>query len=220
MVLLQRNDERGDPNATKNPTARMIFKLAKLSKKDIFYDLGCGHGSVCIWAAQICKLARGIESSLEFVDEAKWKVEKCGMTNVEIIHGDFEKRRFTDADVLYCIRELDLSNFEAWSRRKKKRNLRIVTLGPPPVPIKPTATRRAYCLTSFPYERAKSVDEWYRAVLGTNHMSWKELRKKYKIDLSREALQYLKDDLCKEYRNKFKNEARRSLKQDLKRYFG
>jgi hypothetical protein len=39
---------RGKPNATTYPEALQIFELANLSKKDIFYDVGCGHGWVCI----------------------------------------------------------------------------------------------------------------------------------------------------------------------------
>lgn len=194
---------RGNPKVTTYPEARLIFRLAKLAKKDVFYDLGCGYGWVCIWAARFCRAAKGIESHRYVAMRARkivhHYVAKHGITNVEIIKGDFSRRRFPDADVLYCIGNLNVHQFEKWNRRRKKRNLRIVTLGPPPIPIKPVATRGAYCLTQFPYERAKSVDEWYQVVLGTNHGSWRQLRKKYK---------------------KLNDEALHSLKRGLRRYFG
>ena len=204
MLLLPRvADFRGNPKATTYPEARLIFRLAKLSKEDVFYDLGCGHGWVCIWAGRFCRAAKGIESHHHVAMHARKNVYhyvvKRGITNVEIIEDDFSRCRFPDADVLYCIGNLNVHQFEKWNRRRKKRNLRIVTLGPPPIPIKPIATRGAFCLTPFPYERAKSVSEWYQVVLGTKHVSWKKLRKKYKM---------------------LNDETLRSLKRDLKRYFG
>jgi predicted RNA methylase len=54
-------DRKGSPTATKYWEAIRVFQLANLQKKDVFCDLGCGYGFVCIWASRRCKLAVGIE---------------------------------------------------------------------------------------------------------------------------------------------------------------
>ncbi len=179
-----------------------LFKLANLSKRDVFYDLGCGHGHVCIWAARICKLSRGIESHARLAAKAEEYVQKSGLPNVGIIKGDIQRIRFTDADVLYCVLELDLHDFRRWSRRKAKRKLRIVTLGPPPIPIKPLARKEPFYLTKFPYSFAKSADEWFLAVLGESQATLKDLDKRLKGKLSSEVLSTYRRDFRKYFERK------------------
>ena len=132
-------------------------------------------------------------------ETARKNIEKQGLTNVVVIKGDFMRHSIRDATVLYCLTDLTLKDFASWSRRTKTRTLRIVTLGPPPVPIKPVATKGSFCLTRFPYECAKTSAEWYDAVMGSSNASWTQFRRKFK---------------------KLSPEAMRSLRHDLKRHFG
>ncbi len=190
---------RGEPNATTYAEALQVFTLARLSRKDVFYDLGCGHGWVCIWASRFCKTAKGIDDIKEYVLKARHNVQKRGIPNVEIIRDNFALRRFPDADVLYCIIGLKLNNFRKWNRGTRRKTLRIVTLGPPPVPIKPVATRGEFCLTRFPFEQATSRDDWYYAVFGRTNATWDLVRKRFR---------------------KLSTDALGSLRRDLRRYFG
>lgn len=176
---------RGEPDATTSKEAERIFKLAKLSKNDVFYDLGCGHGWVCIWAARHCKAAKGIEDLKLLVNRAKRNVAEAGVKNVEIIRGNFFDNPLTEATMLFCIVGLNTQDFEMWTRNR--RHFRIVTLGPPPVPILPAATADNYCLTQFPYRKAKRIEEWYEAVVGKRSAKWIDVRKKYDC-LNGEAL--------------------------------
>ncbi len=191
---------RGSSNLTKYWEAIQAFDLAKLSKKDVFYDLGCGYGRVCIWAARRCKFARGIESHRDIIKDAIKNVQKSGLKNVEIIKGDFVHHRFPDADVLYCVTSLNVRDFQRWDKRKRKKNLRIVTLGPPPIPIKPVATKGTFCLTRFPFELAKTSDEWYYDILGKRNGLWKDVVRKFKRALNDESLRSLRRD----FKRKFK----------------
>ncbi len=193
---------RGKPNATTYYEAVKVFKLSNLSKRDVFYDLGSGHGRVCIWAARRCKLSRGIESHARLAAKGEDHVQKSGLMNVEIIRGDIQRIRFTDADVLYCVLELDLHDFRRWSRRKTKRKLRIVTLGPPPIPIKPLAREGSFYLTKFPYSFAKSAEEWFLAVLGKSQGTLKDLDKRFKGKLSSEVLSTYRHDFRKYFERK------------------
>jgi SAM-dependent methyltransferase len=190
---------RGKPNATTFAEALQVFRLAKLSKKDVFYDLGCGHGWVCIWASRFCKTAKGIDDIKGYVLRARQNAQKHKLKNVKIVRGDLARCRFPDADVLNCVTHLSLKDFRRWNRRTRKKTLRIVSLGPPPIPIKPVATSGTFCLTRFPFRFARSRDDWYLAVLGKRNGSWTQVRKKF-WKLSTEAL--------------------RSLRHDFKRYYG
>ena len=189
---------RGKANTTKCYEALQVFDLANLSKGDVFYDLGCGDGWVCIRAARRCKAVKGIEFLGHRVAAAKKNVEKRRLTNVEIIKGDFMEHSIRDATVLYCLIDLKLNEFGIWNRRRKTKTLRIVTLGPPPIPIKPVARKGQFCVTRFPYERAKSRADWYQAVVGRSDASWRDVERKYK---------------------KLSGEARRKLKHDFQKYF-
>jgi SAM-dependent methyltransferase len=185
---------RGDPNATTRSEAMQVFILAKLSKNEVFYDLGCGHGKVVIWAAEFCKKSIGIEDIKEYVAQAKQNVQKCRLTNVKIICEDFSQHPLPHADVLYCIIHLSRNKFRKWDRSTHKRTLRIVTLGPPPVSIMPVATKDSFCLTRFPFELATSRKDWYHAVLGRRNGSWEEVRKKFK-KLDPKELRCLRKDV-------------------------
>lgn len=176
---------RGAPDATSPDEAAQIFTMAKLSRSDVFYDLGCGHGWVCIWAASHCKSAVGIEDLTLHVNRAKRNVVESGVKNVNIIRGNFFAHPLTAATLLYCIVGLNLHDFETWS--KDKRRFRIVTLGPPPVPILPVASVDNYCLTQFPYKKAHSLEDWYEAVVGSRNAKWRDVRKRYDC-LTNEAL--------------------------------
>ncbi len=183
---------RGKAKATECWEARQVFDLADLSEKDIFYDLGCGNGWVCIWAARKCEFAKGIESHIDRVKEANNNVDKSGLKNVKIIKGDLVKYRFPDANVLFCVVDLDLKDFKRWNRRKRKKTLRVVTLGPPPIPIKPVATKGVFCLTKFPFELARTSGEWYSSVLGREYAFWKDIVRKFKRGVSDDTLWFMR----------------------------
>jgi hypothetical protein len=146
-----------------------------------------------------CKTAKGIDDVKEYALRARQNVQKQRIQNVEIIWDKFGHHRFTDADVLYCIIDLSLSQFRKWNRTTRKRNLRIVTLGRPPIPIKPVATKGEFCLTRLPFELASSREDWYYSVLGRRQGTWEQIRKRFR---------------------KLSGEALESRRRKLNRYFG
>ncbi|WFO74626.1 class I SAM-dependent methyltransferase [Desulfurococcaceae archaeon MEX13E-LK6-19] len=82
----------------------LIFSVAKLSEKDVFYDLGCGDGRIVIEAAKRAnvKKAVGIEIDENLVKVAREYARKAGVEDrVEIIHGDFFTVPIRDATVVY-----------------------------------------------------------------------------------------------------------------------
>jgi len=54
-------DWRGNPKATTKKELMKILDLVDASPDDIFCDLGCGHGKLCIWVSKRVRLAIGTE---------------------------------------------------------------------------------------------------------------------------------------------------------------
>jgi len=82
-------------------TVKKILRLAKVSKKDVVYDLGCGDGRVVIEAARMGAKAVGIENNPLLYCMCKRNVEKSNLANrIKIIHGNFFKKDLHDATVV------------------------------------------------------------------------------------------------------------------------
>ncbi len=80
-----------------------INRLANLQPGQIFYELGCGDGRVCLYLAKHNPQARiiGIEISLLFYWIAKLRALISGQKNLSIIFGDALKQDWRQADVIY-----------------------------------------------------------------------------------------------------------------------
>jgi predicted RNA methylase len=85
-------------------TIRKMLEEAKVSSKDIVYDLGCGDGRVLIIAAkEFGAKAIGIEKSWVLAKISEWKVKNEKLEDkVEIINEDFFKVNLSDATVIFA----------------------------------------------------------------------------------------------------------------------
>jgi SAM-dependent methyltransferase len=198
-------DRKGSPTATKYWEAIRVFQLANLQKKDVFCDLGCGYGFVCIWAARCCKLAVGIEEDPKRARRAKKNVDAKGLQNVQIIKASFEEVKLPPMKnlVLYSTIELELQQFETW-KRKAKRNFRIVTVGPPPIPVKPLARKSPFYLTRFPYSNARTGIEWCNAVVRKRGANFQDVRRRLRGWLDSDALRDYERDFGRCFRRSSK----------------
>lgn len=80
---------------------RKMYRLAKLTKKDIVYDLGCGTGDAIIIAAkEYGAHAVGIEiDPLRFVI-AKWRVSTQRVKKAQVIKKNFFAINFSPATIV------------------------------------------------------------------------------------------------------------------------
>jgi len=89
-----------------------MLKLAKVTKADTVYDLGCGDGRIVITAArQFGATGVGIDINPERISEANANARKAGVTKkVKFIQGDLFKADFSNASVvtLYLLNEVNL----------------------------------------------------------------------------------------------------------------
>jgi len=97
---------------TNDELVNKMLETAKVTDKDIVYDLGAGDGKIPIAAARIFGArATGIEYNADMAALARRNAQRAGVANkVRIIHGDIFKENFSEATVitLYLLPDLNL----------------------------------------------------------------------------------------------------------------
>jgi MFS family permease len=87
------------------PSARKrhkrMLELAKLKKKDIVYDLGCGDGRLVFRSAPFVKKAIGYELSIPLYLFGKLR-QLFSRLPAEIRYGNIWSQDYTDGTVIYC----------------------------------------------------------------------------------------------------------------------
>lgn len=96
---------------TPEALVQKMLDMAKLTPKDVHYDLGSGDGRTVIAAAKRGVKAIGVEYNPDMVDLSKREAAKAGVTaRAEFIRGDIFETNFSHADVLtlYLLPSLNL----------------------------------------------------------------------------------------------------------------
>jgi predicted RNA methylase len=157
----------GPEDYQSNRHIRKILQLALASSKDIFYDLGCGKGQLCIVAVAEfgVKRAVGIEMHRGRAAKAAKRVHELGLADrVEIRNEDFMESDLYDATIVYSglsETEEDIAYFE----RKVRAGCRIVTLFLPFVGVLPEAVDYPFYLMKVPFRKTEDVSLWTSKVL-------------------------------------------------------
>jgi tRNA A58 N-methylase Trm61 len=111
---------------------RKLLRLAGARNTDIFYDLGCGIGQLCVVAVTEfdVKKAVGIESHRGRAKKAEQRVKELSLDNrIEIRNEDFWQSDISEATIAYYgLNELDedVANCE----KKLSPWCRVITLSP------------------------------------------------------------------------------------------
>lgn len=97
---------------TRDPVAEAMMNLAKVTKDDVVYDLGCGDGALVIAAAKRGARVVGVDIDPDRIKEATEKVRAAGVQDrVTLIRGDiFDPTiKISDASVvtLYLLQSLN-----------------------------------------------------------------------------------------------------------------
>ncbi len=89
-----------------------MLKMAKVTKSDVVYDLGCGDGRIVITAAkQFGAKGTGVDINPERIKEANANAQKAKVTDkVKFVEGDLFEQNFSDATVvtLYLLPEVNM----------------------------------------------------------------------------------------------------------------
>jgi SAM-dependent methyltransferase len=160
-------DRLGPEDYQSNRHIRKLLTLARATKNDVFYDLGCGRGQLCVVAVTEfgVKKAVGIEMHAGRAAKASAYVEKLGLSDrVEIRNEDFEGSDIRDATVVYCGHyeaEEDVSRFD----RELSPGSRFVTLFLPFVGVMPKEADYPFYVMETPFIRTRDVSRWIEKVL-------------------------------------------------------
>lgn len=159
---------KGDNVSLPDGVIRRMFKLARLSKKDIFYDLGCGNSNAVYIASTEYKVKKaiGVEKRKKLVANLLEKTRS--LRNAKVIIGD--------------IRSVDISNgnvFLFWFHDEKvvkkmvekfsaelKDGSRLISIWSPPDLVVPYRTDFPFFVSRTPFKFAKSIEEQIKAIYG------------------------------------------------------
>ena len=144
-----------------------IFKLANLSKDDVFYHLGCGDGLGLLIAKEEFNAEKiiGIDISKEKTDAASKFLKEKNYSDVKIINEDIINSHFDDADVIlfwfvdYNVLEKMMPKFS-----KLKQGTRIVTIWGPLPGCLPERVEFPYIMNKVPFSKAKDLKEQLLAI--------------------------------------------------------
>ncbi|MDA4128779.1 MAG: tRNA (adenine(22)-N(1))-methyltransferase TrmK [Thaumarchaeota archaeon] len=157
----------GPEDYQSNRHIRKILQLARTSRGDIFYDLGCGRGQLCVVAVAEfgVKRAVGIEMHRGRAAKAAQRIQELGLADrIEIRNEDFIESDLHDATVVYSgLGEIDedVMFFE----RQVRSGCRIVSLFLPFVGVLPAAADYPFYLMKVPFRKTRDFSLWSSKVL-------------------------------------------------------
>jgi SAM-dependent methyltransferase len=157
----------GPEDYQSNRHIRKLLTLARATKRDVFYDLGCGRGQLCVVAVTEfgVKKAVGIEMHAGRAEKAAARIEKLGLSDrIEIRNEDFIDSDIHEATIAYCGHyelEEDVQHFQ----RELKGGSRVVTLFLPYVGVIPRAADYPFYVMEVPFRQTRDVSLWVSKVL-------------------------------------------------------
>ncbi len=181
--LSEKEDEWGPPTALYEFEIKNMFKLANLSKNDIFFDLGSGDGEIVRMALKKrhVKEANGIEADikrfLNSIEYTRDEFTKPKLQKIELWRAFYQDYDFSCATVvyngLYSYGEDD--ELETYNKlfAKTKKPVKIIKRDLPLFPYKPIKSHRDkkgswFFLMKTPLQkyRLRNKDKWAQYVLG------------------------------------------------------
>ena len=157
----------GPEDYQSNRHIRKLLNLAKANTDDIFYDLGCGRGQLCVVAVTEfgVKKAVGIELHSGRARKAAEYVERLGLSDrIEIRNEDFMDSDLHDATIAYCghgEEKEDVQHFE----EELPAGSRFVTLFLPFVGVVPAAADYPFYLMELPFRKTTDSSLWISKAL-------------------------------------------------------
>ena len=234
MEFLKKSEDDWGPSiALTDKEISNMFKLAKISKNDVFYDLGSGDGEIVRQALRKrhVKAAHGIEADiqryLESVEHTRNEFSKTELKKIDLWRAYFQDYDFSDATVAYngiytfgCKDEI-----YAYEKTYKKhgKSFKIIKRDLPLIPYKPIKSHRDnnnswFFLMKTPLSKYKirSISKWAQYVIGDSKASIQDVYDYYYKKLKK---RFLEDGSSIKEAEKEARECLRDLKKDLQNNF-
>jgi SAM-dependent methyltransferase len=157
----------GPEDYQSNRHIRKLLRLSGASKRDVFFDLGCGRGQLCITAVVEfgVRKAVGIELHKGRAAKATKRVEELGLSDrIEIRNEDFMESDLHEATIAYCgltEMEEDVQHFGT----ELQPGCRFVSLFLPFVGVIPSAADYPFYVMEVPFKRTEDVSLWISKTL-------------------------------------------------------
>jgi predicted RNA methylase len=147
FISKQKADEEcGPADAIKPKEINSMLELARVSKKDIFYDLGSGNGTIVRTVVRKTKAHRayGIEKDArrfcEAVRIAKENLTRRQLNRIDLWRAAFTNYDFSDATIIYNGLTEDQDEIELYKKQFQGRRVKIIKTDLPLVSYKPVAS--------------------------------------------------------------------------------
>lgn len=122
------------------------LKMLRLNKKDVFYDLGAGTGTLLIEASPKVKKAIGIEiDPLRFLI-TYFRIKARKMKNVKLLFGNIFNKKLNDATKIFLFLSKEVNEKIGQKLRKETKKVRVVSYKWPIKNLKIVRESRRYKL--------------------------------------------------------------------------
>lgn len=159
---------RGQSKLARKYELNRILEIVNASPKDIFCDLGCGKGLLCIWASKKVRYAIGVEDHKDTYLKAQENKRKYNRKNVRFLHKDYEKQstlnKLKNCSIFFCTNYLTYSFYKQFENTVKKRT-HFVSQYFLPYPII-SKMNEDHFIAQTPFKIAKNEKEWIHYMLG------------------------------------------------------
>ena len=159
---------KGDNVSMPDDVIRRMFKLARLSKRDTFYDLGCGSSNAVYIASTENKVKKAIGIEKRKKSVANLLEKTCSLRNVRVVIDDIRKANISDGNVfLFWFHDEKMINqmMKKFSTELKKGS-RIITVWSPPGLAIPNKTDFPFFVSRIPFKFAKNIEDQIKAIYG------------------------------------------------------
>ena len=159
---------KGDNVSLPDEVIRRMFKLARLSKNDIFYDLGCGSSNAVYLASTEYKVKKSIGIEKRKKSVASLLEKTRSLRNVRVIIDDIRKVNISDGNVFLFWFHDDIvieKMMQKFSTELQKGS-RIISIWSPPHMIIPDKIDFPFFVSRTPFKYAKSIEEQIKAIYG------------------------------------------------------
>ena len=159
---------KGDNVSLPDGVIRRMFKLARLSKKDIFYDLGCGNSNAVYIASTEYKVKKaiGVEKRKKLVASLLEKTRS--LRNAKVIIDDIRSVDISAGNVFlfWFHDEKMIKQMMQKFSTELKEGSRVITVWSPPDLVIPSKSDFPFFVSRTPFKYAKSLEYQIKAIYG------------------------------------------------------
>jgi SAM-dependent methyltransferase len=138
-------NECGPANALSPSEIKNMLDLARITRKDVFYDLGSGNGRIVrtivskTKAKYVCGIEKDVTRFCNSVKFAREILSRQQLKKIDFWCADYENYDFSDATVIYNGLTEEAEEIKTYEKVFRQKNVKIIKMDLPLVSYKPIA---------------------------------------------------------------------------------